>query len=87
MFIISHPIENAQEATLWYWRPVTFVMYHFAGNFISTTYNLSGGYIPSFQKREVGSVGQRIQLAPIGGPHARECPDCSCGGKSDNPRM
>ncbi|XP_042561423.1 serine/threonine-protein kinase MAK isoform X4 [Clupea harengus] len=40
------------------------------GNFISTTYNLSGGYIPSFQKREVGSVGQRIQLAPIGGQHA-----------------
>ncbi|XP_063063268.1 serine/threonine-protein kinase MAK isoform X3 [Engraulis encrasicolus] len=37
------------------------------GNFISTTYNLSGGYIPSFQKREVGSVGQRIQLAPLGG--------------------
>ncbi|XP_028814287.1 serine/threonine-protein kinase MAK isoform X3 [Denticeps clupeoides] len=41
-----------------------------AGNFVSTTYNLSGGYIPSFQKREVGSVGQRIQLAPLGGQHA-----------------
>ncbi|KAL7840907.1 hypothetical protein AOLI_G00262300 [Acnodon oligacanthus] len=40
------------------------------GNFISTTYNLSGGYIPSFQKKEVGSVGQRIQLAPIGNQHA-----------------
>ncbi|KAI4881773.1 hypothetical protein NFI96_011469 [Prochilodus magdalenae] len=40
------------------------------GNFVSTTYNLSGGYIPSFQKKEVGSVGQRIQLAPIGNQHA-----------------
>ncbi|XP_054622199.1 serine/threonine-protein kinase MAK isoform X2 [Dunckerocampus dactyliophorus] len=39
------------------------------GNFVSTKYNLSGGYIPSFQKREVGSVGQRIQLAPIAGHH------------------
>ncbi|XP_035799622.1 serine/threonine-protein kinase MAK isoform X6 [Amphiprion ocellaris] len=40
------------------------------GNFISTKYNLSGGYIPSFQKKEVGSVGQRIQLAPLAGQHA-----------------
>ncbi|XP_062841778.1 serine/threonine-protein kinase MAK [Trichomycterus rosablanca] len=40
------------------------------GNFISTTYNLSGGYTPSFQKKEVGSVGQRIQLAPIGNQQA-----------------
>uniref|UniRef100_A0A3B4ZP73 non-specific serine/threonine protein kinase n=1 Tax=Stegastes partitus TaxID=144197 RepID=A0A3B4ZP73_9TELE len=40
-----------------------------AGNFISTKYNLSGGYIPSFQKKEVGSVGQRIQLAPLAGQH------------------
>ncbi|XP_056290719.1 serine/threonine-protein kinase MAK isoform X9 [Pseudoliparis swirei] len=40
-----------------------------AGNFVSTKYNLSGGYIPSFQKKEVGSVGQRIQLAPLGGQH------------------
>ncbi|XP_034562725.1 serine/threonine-protein kinase MAK isoform X1 [Notolabrus celidotus] len=39
------------------------------GNFVSTKYNLSGGYIPSFQKKEVGSVGQRIQLAPLGGQH------------------
>ncbi|KAF5901165.1 serine/threonine-protein kinase MAK isoform X1 [Clarias magur] len=37
-----------------------------AGNFVTPTYNLSGGYIPSFQKKEVGSVGQRIQLAPSG---------------------
>ncbi|XP_062377670.1 serine/threonine-protein kinase MAK isoform X2 [Sardina pilchardus] len=53
-----------------------------AGNFISTTYNLSGGYIPSFQKREVGSVGQRIQLAPIGGQHALDLstvPDSKTG--------
>ncbi|XP_035475309.2 serine/threonine-protein kinase MAK isoform X3 [Scophthalmus maximus] len=40
------------------------------GNFVSTKYNLSGGYIPSFQKKEVGSVGQRIQLAPLVGQHA-----------------
>ncbi|KAL6098004.1 cilk1 [Pungitius sinensis] len=40
-----------------------------AGNFISTKYNLSGGYIPSFQKKEVGSVGQRIQLAPLDSQH------------------
>ncbi|XP_063063267.1 serine/threonine-protein kinase MAK isoform X2 [Engraulis encrasicolus] len=53
------------------------------GNFISTTYNLSGGYIPSFQKREVGSVGQRIQLAPLGGgQHALDlstAPDSKTG--------
>ncbi|XP_044032978.1 serine/threonine-protein kinase MAK isoform X3 [Siniperca chuatsi] len=40
-----------------------------AGNFVSTKYNLSGGYMPSFQKKEVGSVGQRIQLAPLAGQH------------------
>ncbi|XP_029313110.1 serine/threonine-protein kinase MAK isoform X8 [Cottoperca gobio] len=40
-----------------------------AGNFVSTKYNLSGGYIPSFQKKEVGSVGQRIQLAPLASQH------------------
>lgn len=40
------------------------------GNFVSTTYNLSGGYIPSFQKKEVGTVGQRIQLAPLAGQHS-----------------
>ncbi|KAE8280000.1 Serine/threonine-protein kinase MAK [Larimichthys crocea] len=33
-----------------------------AGNFVSTKYNLSGAYMPSFQKKEVGSVGQRINL-------------------------
>ncbi|KAK7881337.1 hypothetical protein WMY93_029746 [Mugilogobius chulae] len=41
-----------------------------AGNFVSTKYNLSGAYIPSFQKKEVGSVGQRIQLAPLAGQHS-----------------
>nr|XP_043902816.1 serine/threonine-protein kinase MAK isoform X7 [Solea senegalensis] len=39
------------------------------GNFVSTKYSLAGGYIPSFQKKEVGSVGQRIQLAPLAGQH------------------
>ncbi|XP_046869961.1 serine/threonine-protein kinase MAK isoform X3 [Hypomesus transpacificus] len=39
-------------------------------NFVSTKYNLSGGYMPSFQKKEVGSVGQRLQLAPLGGLRA-----------------
>ncbi|KAF7659501.1 hypothetical protein LDENG_00296860 [Lucifuga dentata] len=39
------------------------------GNFVSTKYNLPGGYIPSFQKKEVGSVGQRIQLAPLAAQH------------------
>ncbi|RVE58913.1 hypothetical protein OJAV_G00199120 [Oryzias javanicus] len=39
------------------------------GNFVSTKYNLSSGYIPSLLKKEVGSVGQRIQLAPLGGQH------------------
>uniref|UniRef100_A0A2D4GB26 non-specific serine/threonine protein kinase n=1 Tax=Micrurus corallinus TaxID=54390 RepID=A0A2D4GB26_MICCO len=39
-----------------------------AGNagFIGATYNAPGGYIPSFHKKEVGSAGQRIQLAPLG---------------------
>ncbi|XP_068160714.1 serine/threonine-protein kinase MAK isoform X2 [Antennarius striatus] len=37
------------------------------GNFVSAKYNLSGAYMPSFQKKEVGSVGQRIQLAPLVG--------------------
>ncbi|XP_061777909.1 serine/threonine-protein kinase MAK isoform X8 [Nerophis ophidion] len=39
------------------------------GNVVSTKYNLSAGFIPSFQKKEVGSVAQRIQLAPIAGHH------------------
>ncbi|KAJ8413197.1 hypothetical protein AAFF_G00091930 [Aldrovandia affinis] len=39
-----------------------------AGNFV-TNY-AAGGYIPSFQKKEVGSAGQRIHLAPVGGQSA-----------------
>ncbi|CAF94419.1 unnamed protein product [Tetraodon nigroviridis] len=39
------------------------------GNFVSAKYSLSSAYIPSFQKKEVGSVGQRIQLAPLAGQH------------------
>ncbi|XP_074940164.1 serine/threonine-protein kinase MAK isoform X2 [Phalacrocorax aristotelis] len=31
-------------------------------------YNPSGVYIPSFHKKEVGSAGQRVQLAPLGAP-------------------
>ncbi|XP_030625719.1 serine/threonine-protein kinase MAK [Chanos chanos] len=54
------------------------------GNFVSTTYSLSGGYGPSFQKREVGSVGQRIQLAPLGGQNALDLsiPPDSKNGKT-----
>ncbi|XP_056377126.1 serine/threonine-protein kinase MAK isoform X6 [Hyla sarda] len=40
-----------------------------AGNFggpVGPSYNITGGYLPSFHKKEVGSAGQRIQLAPIG---------------------
>ncbi|XP_053324099.1 serine/threonine-protein kinase MAK isoform X2 [Spea bombifrons] len=36
------------------------------GGFNGPSYNPPGGYIPSFHKKEVGSAGQRIQLAPIG---------------------
>lgn len=49
----------------------------FSGNFVSTKYNLSGAYMPAFQKKEVGSVGQRIQLAPLAGQHASKALDCS----------
>ncbi|KAJ7415238.1 Serine/threonine-protein kinase MAK [Willisornis vidua] len=34
----------------------------------SAGYNPSGIYNPSFHKKEVGSAGQRIQLAPLGAP-------------------
>ncbi|XP_072267810.1 serine/threonine-protein kinase MAK isoform X2 [Pyxicephalus adspersus] len=34
--------------------------------FAGPTFNTAGGYIPSFHKKEVGSAGQRIQLAAIG---------------------
>ncbi|KAJ8010596.1 hypothetical protein DPEC_G00076710 [Dallia pectoralis] len=42
------------------------------GNFVSTKYNLTGGYIPSVQKKEVGSLGQRIQLAALAGPNTTD---------------
>lgn len=48
----------------------------FLGNFVSTKYNLSGAYMPSFQKKEVGSVGQRIQLAPLAGQQASKTLNC-----------
>ncbi|XP_077209300.1 serine/threonine-protein kinase MAK isoform X3 [Paroedura picta] len=41
--------------------------------FVGAAYNSSGGYIPSFHKNEVGSAGQRIQLAPLG-PSATDLP-------------
>ncbi|XP_039609958.1 serine/threonine-protein kinase MAK isoform X1 [Polypterus senegalus] len=37
------------------------------GYFGGSNYNPPGVYFPSFQKKEVGSAGQRIQLAPLGG--------------------
>ncbi|XP_022622053.1 serine/threonine-protein kinase MAK isoform X5 [Seriola dumerili] len=55
------------------------------GNFVSTKYNLSGGYIPSFQKKEVGSVGQRIQLAPLAGQHTINL-SSSPDNKKDKPK-
>ncbi|XP_075441836.1 serine/threonine-protein kinase MAK isoform X3 [Ascaphus truei] len=36
------------------------------GGFGGSAYNPSTGYMPSFHKKEVGSAGQRIQLAPLG---------------------
>lgn len=55
-----------------------------AGSFVSTKYNLSGAYMPSFQKKEVGSVGQRIQLAPLAGQHATNL--SSPDKKKDKPK-
>ncbi|XP_065805098.1 serine/threonine-protein kinase MAK isoform X2 [Labrus bergylta] len=55
------------------------------GTFVSTKYNLSGGYIPSFQKKEVGSVGQRIQLAPLAGQHTINL-SSSPDNKKDKPK-
>ncbi|XP_035285246.1 serine/threonine-protein kinase MAK-like isoform X10 [Anguilla anguilla] len=42
-----------------------------AGNFMTSNYNPGGGYVSSFQKKEVGSAGQRIQLAPLGSTSAK----------------
>uniref|UniRef100_A0A8C5Q7F6 non-specific serine/threonine protein kinase n=1 Tax=Leptobrachium leishanense TaxID=445787 RepID=A0A8C5Q7F6_9ANUR len=36
------------------------------GAFAGPSYNTHAGYIPSFNKKEAGVAGQRIQLAPIG---------------------
>ncbi|NP_001087126.1 male germ cell associated kinase L homeolog [Xenopus laevis] len=36
------------------------------GGFVGPSYNSTVAYIPSFNKKEVGSAGQRLQLAPIG---------------------
>lgn len=36
------------------------------GNLGSYTTYKKSGYIPSFLKKEVGSAGQRIHLAPLG---------------------
>ncbi|XP_061109538.1 serine/threonine-protein kinase MAK-like isoform X4 [Conger conger] len=41
------------------------------GHFMSSNYNPGGGYVSSFQKKEVGSAGQRIQLAPLGSTSAK----------------
>ncbi|XP_053569074.1 serine/threonine-protein kinase MAK isoform X1 [Bombina bombina] len=35
------------------------------GGFLGPPYN-PGGYVPSFNKKEIGSAGERIHLAPIG---------------------
>lgn len=61
------PLRMFHEgATLqWNERLFSFLL----GNFVSAKYNLSSAYMPSFQKKEVGSVGQRIQLAPLVGQH------------------
>ncbi|XP_029109495.1 serine/threonine-protein kinase MAK isoform X1 [Scleropages formosus] len=44
---------------------------HLKGNFVTTNFSPSGGYITTFQKKEVGPVGQRIHLAPLGGTSAK----------------
>nr|XP_057916212.1 serine/threonine-protein kinase MAK isoform X3 [Doryrhamphus excisus] len=67
----AHPeasVENTPEKTV-FKEKIREKIDVSKGHFVSTKYNLSAGYIPSFQKREVGSVGQRIQLAPIAGHH------------------
>ncbi|XP_038626704.1 serine/threonine-protein kinase MAK [Tachyglossus aculeatus] len=37
------------------------------------SYNHHGGYVPSFHKKEVGSAGQRLHLAPIGATNSDHC--------------
>uniref|UniRef100_A0A3Q1J1X8 non-specific serine/threonine protein kinase n=1 Tax=Anabas testudineus TaxID=64144 RepID=A0A3Q1J1X8_ANATE len=64
---------------------LTVFFYSRTGNFVKTKYNLSSGYMPSFQKKEVGSVGQRIQLAPLAGQHAISL-SSSPDNKKDKPK-
>lgn len=61
------PLRMSHEGATVKWneRLLSFLL----GNFVSAKYNLSSAYMPSFQKKEVGSVGQRIQLAPLVGQH------------------
>ncbi|KFP32397.1 Serine/threonine-protein kinase MAK [Colius striatus] len=47
------------------------------------TCNSSGVYIPSFHKKEAGSAGQRIHLAPLGGPVS----DCSWKTKAPHAQL
>ncbi|NXX82968.1 MAK kinase, partial [Urocolius indicus] len=46
-------------------------------------YNPSGVYIPSFHKKEAVSAGQRIHLAPLGGPVS----DCSWKTKAPHAQL
>uniref|UniRef100_UPI0037E78E16 serine/threonine-protein kinase MAK n=1 Tax=Semicossyphus pulcher TaxID=241346 RepID=UPI0037E78E16 len=80
----SKSVESPQEKTIVKERILEKIDLS-KGNFVSTKYNLSGGYIPSFQKKEVGSVGQRIQLAPLAGQHAINL-SSSPDNKKDKPK-
>ncbi|XP_035285239.1 serine/threonine-protein kinase MAK-like isoform X3 [Anguilla anguilla] len=55
------------------------------GNFMTSNYNPGGGYVSSFQKKEVGSAGQRIQLAPLGSTSAIDLSP-TAELKTDKPR-
>ncbi|NXU66006.1 MAK kinase, partial [Horornis vulcanius] len=54
-----------------------------SGFLSSGAYNPSGLYTSSFHKKEVGSAGQRIQLAPLGAPG----PDYSWKNKAARPPL
>ncbi|KAJ8406993.1 hypothetical protein AAFF_G00292690 [Aldrovandia affinis] len=56
-------------------------------NFVSTNYNPSGGYVSSFQKKEVGSAGQRIQLAPLGSTSATSAWKSGLGSQIRKPSV
>ncbi|XP_064412503.1 serine/threonine-protein kinase ICK isoform X2 [Latimeria chalumnae] len=47
---------------------------------------LSGDYVPSFLKKEVGSAGQRVQLAPLGEPSSNKYKDYT-SWKPNKPQM